>query len=115
MDNPESSSLNPPGPTSLELLRQLRKIQRNAPEYLLDAARPYGDIVFFDVPKNPAYFFNHPNLIKHVLLENHRKYSKDTIQYNSLSEITGKGLLTSDGPHWLRQRRLAQPAFARRG
>jgi cytochrome P450 len=113
MDKTETSPKVPPGPSSLELLRQLRKIQRNAPEYLLDAAKQYGDIVFFDVPKNPAYFINHPNLIKHVLLENHRKYSKDTIQYNSLSEITGKGLLTSDGPHWLRQRRLAQPAFAK--
>jgi cytochrome P450 len=112
MDNPQGSS-NPPGPTSLELLGQLRKIQRNAPEYLLNAARRYGDMVFFDVPKNPAYFLNHPNLIKHVLLDNHRKYSKDTIQYNSLSEITGKGLLTSDGSFWLRQRRLAQPAFSR--
>jgi cytochrome P450 len=113
MEKPQSSSLTPPGPSSLELLGQLRKIQRNAPEYLLDAARRYGDLVYFDVPKNPAYFLNHPNLIKHVLLDNHRKYSKDTIQYNSLSEITGKGLLTSDGSFWLRQRRLAQPAFAR--
>jgi len=103
----------PLGPSSFELLKQLRKIQRNAPEYLLDAARRYGDMVFFDVPKNPAYFINHPDLIKHVLLDNHRNYSKNTIQYNSLSEITGKGLLTSDGSFWLRQRRLAQPAFAR--
>jgi cytochrome P450 len=113
MDNPESKFGAPPGPSSLELLGQLRKIQRNAPEYLLDAARRYGDLVFFDVPKNPAYFINQPDLIKHVLLDNHRNYSKDTIQYNSLSEITGKGLLTSDGSFWLRQRRLAQPAFAR--
>jgi cytochrome P450 len=113
MEKSQSSSLTPPGPSSLDLLGQLRKIQRNAPEYLLGAARRYGDLVYFDVPKNPAYFLNHPNLIKHVLLDNHRKYSKDTIQYNSLSEITGKGLLTSDGSFWLRQRRLAQPAFAR--
>jgi cytochrome P450 len=114
MENPKSRSpVSPPGPSSLELLTQLRKIQRNAPEYLLDAGRRYGDMVFFDVPKNPAYFINHPDLIKHVLLDNHRKYSKNTIQYNSLSEITGKGLLTSDGAFWLRQRRLAQPAFAR--
>jgi cytochrome P450 len=113
MQNRESRDHVPPGPASFELLKQLRKIQRNAPEYLLEASQRYGDLVFFDVPKNPAYFINHPDTIKHVLLDNHRKYNKNTMQYNSLSEITGKGLLTSDGPHWLRQRRLAQPAFAR--
>jgi len=48
-----------------------------------------------------------------VLQDQHRRYSKNTVQYNALSAITGKGLLTSDGPLWLRQRRLAQPAFAR--
>ena len=42
-----------------------------------------------------------------------RNYSKDTFQYNLLSSITGRGLLTSDGDFWLRQRRLAQPAFHR--
>ncbi|HSV85100.1 MAG TPA: cytochrome P450 [Levilinea sp.] len=114
MKNPESySSVTPPGPSRLELLKQLNKIRHNAPEYLLDASRRYGDLVFFDVPRNPAYFINHPDLIKHVLLDNHRKYSKKTMQYNSLSEITGQGLLTSDGAYWLRQRQLMQPSFDR--
>jgi cytochrome P450 len=51
--------------------------------------------------------------VKHVLQDQNRRYSKNTVQYNALSTITGRGLLTSDGTFWLRQRRLAQPAFAR--
>ena len=47
------------------------------------------------------------------LQDNAKNYSKDTFQYNLLSSITGRGLLTSDGDFWLRQRRLAQPAFHR--
>ena len=43
----------------------------------------------------------------------HKDYSKATFQYKLLSSITGQGLLTSDGDFWLKQRRLAQPAFHR--
>jgi cytochrome P450 len=60
-----------------------------------------------------VYLVVHPEGVKHVLQDNARNYSKDTFQYNLLSSITGRGLLTSDGDFWLRQRRLAQPAFHR--
>ncbi len=103
----------PPGPSGLKLLTQLPAIQRDVLGFLTDSVRAYGDLVFFDVPRNPAYLLNRPELIQHVLLENYRNYTKDTIQYNSLREITGEGLLTSDSELWLRQRRLEQPAFAR--
>ncbi len=107
------SSLTPPGPSGLKLLTQLPAIQRNVLGFLTDSLRAYGDLVFFDVPRNPAFLLNRPETIQHVLLDNYRNYTKDTIQYNSLREITGEGLLTSDSELWLRQRRLEQPAFAR--
>ena len=103
----------PPGPSGLKLLTQLTAIQRDVLGFLGGALRDYGDLVFFDVPNNPAFLLNRPELIQHVLLDNYRNYTKDTIQYNSLREITGEGLLTSDSELWLRQRRLEQPAFAR--
>ena len=67
----------------------------------------------FKVGKTRFFFINHPDLIRHVLQDHHRNYSKDTIQYNTLATITGRGLLTSDGEEWLRHRRMEQPAFAR--
>ena len=103
----------PPGPTPRELLPQIRRIQKDALGFLLDLSAQYGDLAFFPVASLPVYVASHPDGIKHVLQDQHRRYSKDTVQYNALSTITGRGLLTSDGPLWLRQRRLAQPAFAR--
>lgn len=50
---------------------------------------------------------------KHVLLDNHKNYDK-SFGYEVLALFLGQGLLTSDGEFWLRQRRLAQPAFHRR-
>jgi cytochrome P450 len=53
-----------------------------------------------------------PEYITHVLQKNHRNYRK-SFAYDGLKPFLGQGLLTSEGDHWLRQRRLAQPAFHR--
>src|SRR5918993_1898211 len=50
-------------------------------------------------------------LIDHVLKSNHRNYHKSPIQTEYLGKFLGKGLLTSNGDYWLKQRRLIQPGF----
>lgn len=102
-----------PGPQPLELLRSIPAIQKNPLAYLLHCAGTYGEITQFEVGRTQVFFVNHPDLIRRVLQDNHRSYTKDTLQYNQLATITGKGLLTNDGKPWLTQRRLIQPAFHR--
>jgi lycopene cyclase domain-containing protein len=103
-----------PGPTSFELLRSLPAIQANPMQYLEQVTRQYGDVVGIQAGPIRAVVVNDREAIKHILQDNHRNYTKDTIQYNSLAAITGRGLLTSDGDFWFRQRRQLQPAFIRR-
>ncbi len=50
-------------------------------------------------------------LAKHVLQKNHKNYHKSEIQSEILARFLGKGLLTINGSHWLKQRRLIQPGF----
>jgi cytochrome P450 len=52
-----------------------------------------------------------PGLIEYVLKTNHRNYYKSAIQTESIGRFIGKGLLTSNGDYWLKQRRLIQPGF----
>jgi cytochrome P450 len=52
-----------------------------------------------------------PGFIDHVLRVNHRNYHKSPIQTDQLGKFLGKGLLTSNGEYWLKQRRLIQPGF----
>jgi len=93
---------------------QIPRIQRDPLAFLLENARQHGDFIHFPLGLWNVYLLNDPALIKHVLQDNNRNYNKNTIQYNTLSVVTGRGLLTSDGETWRQQRRLIQPAFHRR-
>ena len=52
-----------------------------------------------------------PDHIKHVLATNSGNYRKTPITRALLEPILGRGLLTSEGDLWRRQRRFAAPAF----
>ncbi|WP_281235345.1 cytochrome P450 [Flavobacterium gelatinilyticum] len=51
------------------------------------------------------------DIAQYILVKNQRNYDKSKFQSVYLSKYLGKGLLTSDGDFWLKQRRLIQPAF----
>lgn len=59
----------------------------------------------------PSIISSDPAFAKHVLQKNHRNYRKSLVQTKHLKNFLGNGLLTSEGPYWLRQRRLIQPGF----
>ena len=54
---------------------------------------------------------NEPDFIEHILLTNHRNYSKGRIIRDTLGPVLGDGLVTSEGALWRRQRRIAAPGF----
>ena len=73
-------------------------------------ARTYGDIFHYRVFHRHVYFINHPDLIKEVLVTRAPSFIKgDAVRANR--RIFGNGLLSNEGPSWLQQRRLIQPAF----
>jgi cytochrome P450 len=87
-------------------------MQQNPLDYFTDMARNYGDVSGMRIGKFRSLFINHPDLIEDVLVNNSRKYHKGRI-LKANKYLFGEGLLTSEGDFWLRQRRLAQPAFHR--
>ncbi len=61
-----------------------------------------------------AYFLNDPTDIKHVLVTNQKNYPKDLNIISHpppVKKIFGKGLLFSNDPLHLKQRRMMQPFF----
>jgi cytochrome P450 len=55
---------------------------------------------------------NSPPAARHVLLENHSNYEKTPIARNLLEPGLGRGLITTEGAQWKRQRRIMAPAFS---
>jgi cytochrome P450 len=88
-----------------------RDLLRDPLSFFLTITRQYGDVVCYRPAPEPAYLVNHPDYIRHVLLDNNRNYSKATYINQMFKATVGDGLLTSEGETWLRQRRLMQPAF----
>src|SRR5437879_848890 len=87
-------------------------LNENPLDYFTRLAREYGDIAGIRVVNFRTIFVNHPDTIEEVLVANARKYIKGRV-LRANRHVFGEGLLTSEGDFWLRQRRLAQPAFHR--
>jgi len=75
----------------------------------------YGDTyrVFMPARRSYTYVIHHPDDVKRVLVSNHRNYIKG-IGLDRVRILLGKGIMTSEGELWKRQRYMMQPLFHRR-
>ena len=102
----------PAGPQGSWIMGSLREFQRDALGFLTASREQYGDVVPFRLGGVRAVAFNHPDQIEQILVHRHKQFIKsDYLRRGKV--LLGEGLLTSEGQFWLRQRRLAQPAFHR--
>jgi cytochrome P450 len=75
-------------------------------------AREYGDVVYFKVVQQHLHLVSHPDLVREILVNQQNNFIKSRALQRA-KILLGEGLLTSEGQHHLRQRRLVQPAFHR--
>src|ERR1700722_357826 len=102
----------PPGPSPESWTASFKDYSRDPLGYMPQLVRDYGDIVTMRYYNFRVYFVSHPDYIEQVLVTHNRKFIKGRILRKN-KQLFGNGLLTSEGDFWLRQRRLAQPAFHR--
>lgn len=103
----------PPGPRGHLLVGNLPEFARDILGFLTDCSRRYGDVVSLRLGSWPGLLISRPDLVEDVLALRYRNFRKHSFFFRHVTAIFGNGLLTSEGDFWLRQRRLAQPAFHR--
>ena len=105
----------PPGPRGLDVVRWLLRTRRQEGplEMFMEMGERYGDVALLDAPRQKLVVVRGPEAVRHVLVANQDNYSKSN-QYEMLEPVLGKGLVTSEGELWQRQRKLVQPMFAKR-
>jgi len=101
-----------PGPRDRSWAGFYRAYTRDPLVYLTQLQKEYGDVVTLRAYNYRVFFLSHPDHIEEVLVTQSRKFFKGRI-LKANKRLFGNGLLTSEGDFWLRQRRLAQPAFHR--
>lgn len=94
-------------------LGHLAGFRRDPIGLFLRAREECGDIVRIRTGPKHIHALFHPDHVERVLVKEAAKYGKHTRGYEKLRLLLGDGLLTSEGDHWRRQRRLANPAFHR--
>lgn len=102
----------PPGPKNPPVIGHLRKFRSNPLRFLTAVAREYGDLVYFRVMGQHMHLVNHPDYLREILVTNQSNFVKSRALQRAQT-LLGEGLLTSEGQHHLRQRRMVQPAFHR--
>ena len=101
----------PPGPKGHFLVGSLPELARDICGFLGACVAEYGDTVRFRLPGREVFYLPRPEDIETVLLTERSSFIKHRFFWRHVTAIFGNGLLTSEGEFWLRQRRLAAPAF----
>lgn len=100
----------PAGPKGTWLGGNLPDFRKARLDFLARCAREHGDMVKLRFAHRPIYLASHPDAIEEVLVTQSKHFIKHfALRLNPT--VLGKGLLTTSGDFWLRQRRLIQPIF----
>lgn len=103
----------PDGPSLWRRVCEGALFTMDTPEGLQRNADEFGDVLSFQTPYGyRQYQLNHPKDIQEMMIGDASRHSRGVVLRRA-RRILGDGLLTSEDPLHLRQRRLAQPAFHR--
>ena len=92
------------------LMGSLDVFRKDRLHFLLETAQ-IATIVRFRLGPRRCYLVSEPDLIRDVLVTQHRHMARDPLVRRILQKTLGGGLLTSDGEYWKRQRRMIAPAL----
>ncbi|GLB51004.1 cytochrome P450 [Neptunitalea chrysea] len=107
-----SLQTNIPTVSTFRFLRNAAQILKNPLPFHRANFKRLGDTFRLKIgAKTSLLFSRDAGLAQYVLQKNQKNYYKSSIQTEDLAKYVGLGLLTTNGEHWRKQRKLIQPAF----
>ena len=107
-----ASTHYPPGPSYRDRLHNPGLLRLSTHQFLERNAKTYGDIVHYKAFGRHVFQFNHPEMVQEVLVRDAAMQHRGIVMQRA-KFVLGEGLLTSEEPLHMRQRRLIQPGFHR--
>lgn len=103
---------NRPIPTTgLNFLSTGNKLTNSTLETLIEWQAEYGEFYYINMGPMPGLYATADlQMVDTILVKQREKFKKSSM-YDGLALMTGRGLVSNEGEHWKKQRRLAAPAF----
>ena len=97
--------------TGLNFLKTGRDLTSITLETLLEWQARYGELYYINMGPLPGFYATADlEMVDTILVKQRERFKKSSL-YDGLALMTGRGLVTNEGQHWKKQRRLAAPAF----
>lgn len=101
-----------PKVSRLQFYTNAHRILENPLPFHHEKFEAMGDTFQLDVGWGRRVIFSrNPLFLQYALQKNQKNYRKTEVQTEDIAKYLGAGLLTAEGEHWKRQRKLLQPAF----
>ena len=103
----------PAGPQFLKRILRGEAFRVGTADFMLQNAQRYGDLVHYRAFNRSVYQVNHPDLIADFFLKDSPNHHRSMVM-QSARQVLGHGLLTSEEPLHMRQRRLGSTGVSAR-
>ena len=100
----------PPGPKGLPVAGSIFEYFKDILGFLVRMREEYGDVAYYKLGSRKMYQLSNPEHIKDVLVTHNRNFTKSRALQRA-KIVLGEGLLTSEGEHHIKQRKIIQPVF----
>lgn len=98
----------------LPLVGHALAMQRDPLLLLTRLAHEHGGMAPLHLGPMRGYLVSEPALLEEVFRSNAKRYTRKTQVYDAMAVFLGRGILTTEGEHWRKHRRIVQPAFHKR-